>query len=46
MRENGVIDLIQNLCDERSWSCYKLAKESGTAYSTLKERVFSLLLRG
>lgn len=35
MRENAVIDLIQNLCDERSWSCYKLAKESGIAYSTL-----------
>ena len=35
MRENAVIDLIRKLCDERSWSCYKLAKESGIAYSTL-----------
>lgn len=35
MRENAVIDLIRRLCDERSWSCYKLAKESGIAYSAL-----------
>ena len=35
MRDNAVITHIRELCDEHSWSCYKLAKESGIAYSTL-----------
>lgn len=26
---------IQELCEERGWSCYQLAKASGIAYSTL-----------
>ncbi len=35
MRENAVIDRIKELCCEYSWSYYRLAKESGIAYSTL-----------
>lgn len=35
MRENDIIDRIIALCDARSWSYYRLAKESGITYSTL-----------
>lgn len=35
MREITVVNHIKRICEERSWSCYRLAKESGIAYSTL-----------
>lgn len=35
MQENEIIERIQALCDDRSWSYYRLAKESGITYSTL-----------
>lgn len=35
MQENEVIGRIKDLCDERSWTIYRLAKESGITYSTL-----------
>ena len=35
MTENDVIEHIKELCAERQWSYYKLAKESGIAYSTI-----------
>ena len=35
MNEFDVIDRINKLCQERSWSYYRLAKESGIPYSTL-----------
>lgn len=33
--ENDIINRINKLCETRSWSYYKLAKESGITYSTL-----------
>lgn len=33
--EKDIIDRISDLCQERNWSYYKLAKESDIAYSTL-----------
>lgn len=35
MRERDIIDRIIALCETRSWSYYRLAKESGITYSTL-----------
>ena len=35
MQENDVVMRIQELCRERSWSYYRLVKESGISYSTL-----------
>lgn len=35
MQEYEVIDRIKSLCAERSWTIYRLAKESGITYSTL-----------
>lgn len=35
MQEPDVIGRIKQLCQARSWSYYKLAKESGITYSTL-----------
>ena len=35
MQEFDVIGRIQELCDARSWSYYRLAKSSGIPYSTL-----------
>ena len=35
MHENDVIERIKSLCKLRSWSYYRLAKESGITYSTL-----------
>ena len=35
MCDNEVIDRIKNICEMKSWTYYKLAKESGIAYSTL-----------
>lgn len=35
MQENEIIERIISLCESRSWSLYRLAKESGITYSTL-----------
>lgn len=35
MQEFPVIERIKELCEARSWTYYRLAKESGIAYSTL-----------
>lgn len=35
MQESDIIDRIKALCDARSWTFYRLAKESGITYSTL-----------
>ena len=35
MQENEIIQRIQTLCKARSWTFYRLAKESGITYSTL-----------
>ena len=35
MYEKDIINRISELCKERNWSYYKLAKESDIAYSTL-----------
>ena len=35
MQEPDVIGRIKELCQVRSWSYYRLAKESGIAYSTV-----------
>lgn len=35
MQENEIIDRIKSLCEARSWTAYRLAKESGITYSTL-----------
>ena len=35
MQENEIINRILTLCQSRQWSVYRLAKESGIAYSTL-----------
>ena len=35
MQEHEVIERIKALCDVRSWTFYRLAKESGITYSTL-----------
>ena len=35
MQENEIISRIHTLCNIRGWSVYRLAKESGIAYSTL-----------
>ena len=35
MLENEIIERIQSLCKARSWTYYRLAKESGIPYSTL-----------
>lgn len=35
MQEHEILDRITLLCEARSWSVYRLAKESGITYSTL-----------
>ena len=35
MRDKDVIQHIQDLCKERSWTYYRLAKEADIPYSTL-----------
>lgn len=35
MREDEIISRIKALCAVRSWTVYRLAKESGITYSTL-----------
>lgn len=35
MEEKSIIQRIQALCEARSWTSYRLAKESGITYSTL-----------
>lgn len=35
MQEFDVVGRIQSLCESRSWTYYRLAKESGIPYSTL-----------
>lgn len=35
MQESDIIERIKALCDARSWTNYRLAKESGITYSTL-----------
>lgn len=35
MQENEIIKRIKSLCEARSWTFYRLAKESGITYSTL-----------
>lgn len=39
MTELNPLDRIQELCDERGWSYYQLAKVSGIAYSTLSTMI-------
>lgn len=35
MQEHEIIERIKSLCEARSWTFYRLAKESGITYSTL-----------
>ncbi len=35
MEQNESLKRIQELCDQRGWSIYKLAKESGIPYSSV-----------
>ncbi len=35
MRDVDVVDRIKELCESRSWTYYRLAKEAGIPYSTL-----------
>lgn len=35
MKEENVLNHIKELCEERNWSLYQLAKQSGISYSTL-----------
>lgn len=35
MQENEIIERIKSLCEARSWTLYRLAKESEITYSTL-----------
>ena len=35
MQESDIIERIKALCEARSWTYYRLAKESGITYSTL-----------
>lgn len=35
MQDSEIIERIKYLCDARSWTVYRLAKESGITYSTL-----------
>lgn len=37
MRDKDVIQHIQDLCKERSWTYYRLAKEADIPYSTLNK---------
>ena len=39
MTELNPLDRIQELCDERNWFYYQLAKVSGIAYSTLSTMI-------
>ena len=39
MRDTDVIQHIQELCKERNWSYYRLAKESDIPYSTLNNMI-------
>lgn len=35
MQDSEIIERIKDLCHARSWTIYRLAKESGITYSTL-----------
>lgn len=35
MTEQQIIERIKSLCDSRSWTVYRLSRESGITYSTL-----------
>lgn len=35
LRENYVVDKVEELCRERGWTHYRLSKECGIAHSTL-----------
>lgn len=35
MQDSKIIERIKYLCEARSWTVYRLAKESGITYSTL-----------
>lgn len=39
MNEFDSLDRIRQLCEERNWSYYQLAKVSGIAYSTLSTMI-------
>lgn len=39
MRDTDVIQHIQDLCRERSWTYYRLAKEADIPYSTLNNMI-------
>lgn len=39
MQEFSVIERIKELCKARSWTYYRLAKESGITYSTLNTMI-------
>ena len=39
MRDTDVIQHIKDLCAERNWSYYRLAKESDIPYSTLNNMI-------
>lgn len=39
MKDTEIIKHIEELCIERNWSLYKLAKESGIPYSTLNNTI-------
>ena len=39
MNEINPLERIQELCNERNWSYYQLAKASGIAYSTLNTMI-------
>ena len=39
MRDTDVIQHIQDLCKDRNWSYYRLAKESDIPYSTLNNMI-------
>lgn len=39
MKDTDIIKHIEQLCEERGWSLYKLSKESGIPYSTLNNMI-------
>lgn len=38
MSENKINGRIRKLCEDRAWTVYRLAKESGITYSTLSQK--------
>ncbi|MCI5650608.1 MAG: helix-turn-helix domain-containing protein [Fusicatenibacter sp.] len=39
MRDTDVISHVQHLCQERSWTYYRLAKEADIPYSTINNMI-------